>query len=234
MRVFTFSCDPYYHILRMFVHQFLAHWDDKQEVVIVGFSPLPFTIPPNFSFVSVGEFKDYPVNRWSDAVIKYLESVNDEVFVLMLEDYLLVRDVNIDAVRILADYMSAHEDIIRIDLAEDRLHASGTDMNYGYIKYIDLIKSAPGSPYHMSLWPGLWRRSNILKILQKGWTPWDVEIAGNNKLSAMPELLVLGTKQGPVRITLAARGGDPGKIDITALSYEDQKSLISEKRWKPA
>ncbi len=224
MRVLVTTCDHYHSVLKIFIHQFLRHWGQDQEVLILGFARPNYDLPESFSFKSLGQGEEYPPHRWTDALAKALSSVQDEVFVLMLDDYILTRPVNRAAILILYDYMMQFRDVIKIDLGEDRLYAQGADLIYNHVGYIDLIKSMPGSPYHMSLWPGMWNRMNMMTILEPGESAQDLEMRGTTRLSHMQELRVLGTRQAPVRIANVVRS-NPQDINLNSLSETDQYDL---------
>ena len=229
-RVVVLTSDKYIDAIRPFAYLFNKYWGKDTEVLVAGYTPPEFELPENFSFISVGKFEDYPIHKWSDSLIKLLGMIEDEVLVLMLEDYWLTRPVDTVAVNILADYARQFGYVLKIDLCADRLYAfSATD--YGHVARVDLIKSNPDSQYHMSLMTGVWRRDLLRKVLVPGWNPWEVEIAGTTHLRNMSmvegieNILVLGTRQWPVRHTLAFRGGDIGKLLLSDLSPNDIKEL---------
>lgn len=220
-RVVVTTSDKYLPALRPFAYLFNKYWSDEQDVLVMGFTPPSFSLPPNFAFMSLGDFNDYPVNKWTDAVIRGLEYIDDDVFVLMLEDYWLTRPVDKRSVQILVDYMRQFNYVAKMDLCGDRLYAHGADLNYGHVGHIDLVKSMPGSPYHMSLMTGAWNRRHLLRHLRPGWSPWDVEIVGTTNLSHDQDVIVLGTRQWPVRHTLAFRSGDSSTLKLDELATED-------------
>ena len=229
MRVIVTTCDTYHQALKIFIHQFNRHWGRSQEVLVAGFAKPAYPFPPNFDFISLGNMSDYPSHKWSNALAVLLNAIDDEVFVLMLDDYLLTRPVNREAIRILYDYMIQFGYVVKIDLCEDRLYAFGADINYGHVSYIDLVKSMPGSPYHMSLWPGMWNRLNLLKVIRPNESAQDMEIAGSTRLSHLQDLLVLGTRQSPLRITNAVRSNSNGSIDLSGLNQADIIDLKENK-----
>lgn len=233
MRVFVLTSDKYLPALRPFSWLFNRHWGEDQQVLVAGFTPPDFRLPDNFSFHSIGRMADYPVDRWSDALIKLLHEVPDEVFALMLEDYWLTRPVYREAVRMLYDYMRQFEYVVRLDLTGDRLHAEGASL-YGKCGHLDLIWSDPNSQYHMSTMTALWRKRHLLRVLIPGETPWDVELRGTPRLRALKdEMIVLGTREWPVKHTLAFRGGDAGKLLLDELSPGDRQALVELGYLKP-
>lgn len=227
MRVIVTTCDHYHHVLKIFIHQFNKHWGQDQPVLIAGFSRPSYELPSNFSFHSIGKIEDYPPHRWADALDRTLSIMDDEVFTLLLDDYILTRPVNISAIRILYDYMVQFKDVVKIDLCEDRLYAQGVDLDYDHAGYIDLIKSMPGSPYHMSLWPGMWNRTHLISILKPGESAQDLEVHGTTRLSHMQDLRVLGTRQAPLRIANVVRS-NPQDVNLNRLSEADRYELRTQ------
>ena len=220
-RVICAASDKYLPALRIYAHLLNKYWNPNPRVVVAGFSFPDFDLPDNFEFVSIGKQEDYPFQKWSNAICKFLNEIEDEAFVLMLEDYFITRPVNTPAVRILYDYMLQFEYVIKIDLCADRLYAHGADLNYGNVAYIDLIKSMPGSPYHMSLMTGLWRRKHLLRHLIPDESPHDVELIGTTRLSHDQDVIVLGTRLWPIKHTLGLRAGNAYELNLSELSAND-------------
>lgn len=228
MRVIVTTSDKYLHILKPFSYLFNRYWGHDQQVLIGGFTPPDFQLPGNFSFHSIGKFEDYPIGKWSNGLIDLLDSVDDEAFILMLDDYLLKRPVDVLGVKMAYNYARQFGYVLRFDLTWDRLFSYGARYpdevpDYGHLGHLDLVYSEPTREYHMSLMPAVWRRDNLLKVLQPDWSPWDVELEGTSHLQKhhAADMLVLGTRQAPIRIGLGLRGGNPGKLDLDAMRAED-------------
>lgn len=227
--VYVFTSDKYALALKGFAHLFNKYWDETMNVIVHGFSTPEFDLPSNFHFISYGPQSEYPVNRWSDVLIKALDETSpDQRPIIMLEDYWLTRPVNVDVVNALWVYMRSTDNVLKIDLMTDRLYAQGM-ADYGNIGFIDIIRSDPQSQYQMSLMTGIWNPQLLLSLSRPGETPWEMEIAGTPRVGAMGDnAMVLGTRQFPVRHILANRGGDPTKFitdglfpNISGLSQPD-------------
>lgn len=227
MRLHIVTSDRYIYAIRPFAHLLKKYWPDHPEVVVGGYSYPPFELPEKFTFHSIGPFGHYPVNRWSDGVIKFLQEIEDEVVCLFLEDMWLVRPVDTQVVRMGYDYMRQFEYVARLDLTSDRLYANGGRVKtYGALGHVRLIWSDPDSPYHLSLMPAFWRKAHLLEVLRPGETPWDTEIAGTPRLSALRnQMIVLGTDAVPVQVALAFRGGDHHKLLLDDLDPADIAEL---------
>lgn len=225
MRIFVLTSDHYIGAVRPFVYLFNKYWSDEQEVVVAGFKAPDFDLPPNFHFHSIGNMADYPVNKWSDALIKLLHDYTDDTFVLFFEDYWLSRPVNVQAVTMLYDYMRQFRNVLKMDLYSDRLYAGGMT-DYNHCGYLDLIRSDPASQYHMSLMCGLWNRELMLRFLIPGETPWQVELSGTPRVAAAAdEVMVLGTRNMPLRHILAHRRGNPNELLLDGLDPADVDAM---------
>lgn len=223
--IYVTTSDPYIWALRPYAYLLNKYWSPNPQVIVGGFTPPPFRLPPNFHFHSIGKFEDYPIEKWSDALIKMMSELPHEVFVLMLEDYWITRPVDDGAVSMLVDYMDQFRYVVRMDLTRDR-ELSGSATFYGKCGHLDLVISNPDSQYHMSLMTALWRKEHLLRVLVPGETPWDIEIGGTPRLRLFKdEIIVLGTKNEPVRHTLAFRGGDNSKLLLDAINPHDVEEM---------
>jgi len=227
-RVFVTTNDRHQWILPAFAHLFNRYWSSLQPVVVGGYKRPDFDLPDNFAFHQIAS-ENYPVERWSDGVMEFLRSVDDELFVWMLEDMLLTRTVDVATVSSLADYMMQHREVIRIDLTTDRLYAGaspGQRPDYEYWGHLDLVWSEPSSPYHLSLQAAIWRREYLLHYMVEGETPWQLEMEGTARLSSTPEMVVLGTRQYPCRYSLALKSERPEEPSITGMRRRDYEELV--------
>lgn len=206
MRVFVFTSDKQIWALKGFAHQFVKFWGRRQPVVVVGFTPPAFPLPSNFLFVSIGPFAKYPYECWSDAVIDCLAAVNDEIICWDMEDFWLLRPVDVEAVSMLERYMIHNTTVSRMDLSSDRANNPGIPYA-GSVGRLDLVESRPGvDPYHFSFQMGLWRRQDLLNCLKHGENPHQAEIEGSRRMIEQ-RYRALGTRQQPCRYLIAVQQG---------------------------
>jgi hypothetical protein len=230
------TSDNQYHCLGGYCHLFERYYGmGKVNTVFCGFSPLPDLPYPEYDFFSIGEFESYPPGRWSDALMKVLNNIADEVFILMLSDFWLTRQVDINALDMIYDYMHQYQNVIKFDLTTERLYAEGGgkylygNQTYNTLGYLDLIKSSHQSAYHMSLWTGMWRRDLLKKVLVFGETAQQIELNGTQRLAQYgDEMLVLGTRQAPMlhaNVIQAGQWNQDHNVGILALNEADRKEL---------
>lgn len=224
-RVLVPTCDKYISAIRPFAWLMKKYWVNHPEVVVGGFSEPEFEMPEKFSFISLGKESDYPIEHWSDQIYKFFNSVEDEVFIFMLEDMWIVEPVKDSVVNMVYDYMIQFEYVARLDLTGDRLNAGGARF-YGKLGNVDLIWSDPDGQYHLSTMPGFWRKRHLLNVIIPNETPWQLELQGTPRLSKLKaQVIVLGTNAWPIRNTLAFRGGSAQKLLLDEIAPEDVEEM---------
>lgn len=225
MQILVLTSDNYYHCLNPFIYQWNKYfwWSaakpDSVRQIICGFTIPEGIQAAGWEFYSIGRYEDYPADRWSDALIKVLDTMADEQFILMLEDYWLCRPADQLGIRMLYDYAGQFKNVLKIDLTADRLYVDGGGRYlYGYntyntVGYLDLIKSPPGSQYQMSLWGGIWNRDVMRRFLIPGERAQEVELRGTSRVNeAGDTVLVLGTRQSPVLHGNVYQSGRQGPV----------------------
>lgn len=226
--ILVFTSDKHIKAMRPFAWLFNRYWSPAQAVDVVGFAEPDFFLPSNFSFHSLGSMDNYPVGKWSNMLIDYLEIRNDiSHFVFMLEDYWIARPVNLSAIRMLYDYALQFRNVLKIDLVSDRLYAAGMT-DYDNCDYLDLVLSDYKSQYQMSLMAGIWNRELMLRFLLRNESCWELELNGTPRVAAAhDEVMILGTRQLPLRHILAHRNGNMGHTDLSGLKKVDVEELTN-------
>ena len=226
IRVFVITCDKYAWALRGFIHQFQKYWSTLQPVVVAGYTVPDVQFPDNFTFHSIAP-EEYDKDRWSTGLIEFLRAMPDEHFVLLLEDYWLCRGVNHQAIGTLHELCTQHTNVLRMDLSDDRQY-NGEAKDWDvlpYYGYNDIVWTPAGSPYQMSLQAGIWNRRLMLEVLRMDESAWKVELETGEK--ELDKVVVLGTRQRPVRYANMFRGGDasPEALNLTYLLPGDVEEL---------
>ncbi len=234
---------------------FFSQWEqhvgfnvDLFRIVLCGFTP-PNGQFDSFNvtheFYSIGKYEDFPHPMWSNALHQVLNEVADDVFILLLDDYWLLRRPDLQALRMMHSYMETYQYVLKFDVTDERMWADGGGKytygngNYDYLGYLDLIKSNFRSAYHMSLWGGFWNNTNLKKILIPGETAQQIELNGTTRLQEFgDELLVLGTRQAPMMHANVIQSGqwNTGQnIGVKSFSTSDEIRLreIKALTWKP-
>jgi hypothetical protein len=222
MQVLVIASEKYYHCLNPFMYLWNKYFGWQGiDIIVCVFSEPHFVYKENCGIYSVGDQADWPPQRFSEKLLKILDGIAEEQFILMLEDYWITRPVDRAAVRFLFDYAAQFENVLKIDLTYDRLYLNaGSDFLFGANTYdncahLDLLKSPFGSPYQMSLWGGIWNREQFKKVLVPGETAQEIETKGTSRVAE--DQLVLGTRQAPMlhgNIYQSRYKGEPCYNDI--------------------
>jgi hypothetical protein len=211
MRVLVFSCDKTQWALRPCSYLFNQHWSALQEVVVSGFRRPPFPLPGNWKFMQIAQ-ANYPPEKWTDQVMETLSQIDDDWVVAFMDDYWLKRTVDCEAVRSLYEYVRGAEDVLRVDLTDDRQYA-GRARDIGAWGRLDLVETDWDTPYQLSTQAALLHRRHWLSILRPGMSPWEYELQLQDMVKEkFRHLRVLGTRQSPVRYVngLGMGHGDKG------------------------
>ncbi|MGB8980304.1 MAG: hypothetical protein WCC12_00355 [Anaerolineales bacterium] len=182
MRTVVFTSDNHSWLLKGFFHQWQKYGGGR-EVEVAGFTP-PTCLPQGVKFHSIGRFEDYPVEKWSDGIIKFLQSIDDEYILFLLEDYWMMRRVHWEEIDIALETMIMHPNIVRFDVASDRMFSKGAmyvGTHQGFESSIDLC-SCKGA-YSISFQASIYRREKLLEVMFPGETPWQAEINGSGRLN---------------------------------------------------
>jgi hypothetical protein len=237
MQVIVIASEKYYHCLNPFLYLWFKYCG-TENVIICCFSPPKIDGRIQTDYYSLGQQDDWPAYRWSEKLIRILDEVAEEQFILMLEDYWLTRPVDVCAVKMLFDYAKQFQNVLKIDLGADRLYINGGSTflyganTYGHCGYLDLVKSPPGTPYQMSLWGGIWNREQLRRVLVPGETPQDIEIAGTSRVN--DDMLVLGTRQAPMlhgNIYQSRNSGQPIYEDATWAINPADLAYMRQQGW---
>lgn len=227
--VLVTTCDKHLWTMRPFAYLFNKYWSEQQEVYVLGESYPPFSLPQNFHFISAGV--PWPKEKYSNGVMSFLQSPRfpARIFIWLLDDYWLVRTVDHGGISTLIDLMTESVELLRIDLTSDRMCAGGAK-DVGYYGHYDIVE-AKGSPYQMSLQPGIWDKTVLSRIMRPNWSPWDVELTGTGVLNEMPNIRVIGTRQMPIRYTNGLKN-ERKEVCTTGMREEDLK-VLKDMQWLP-
>ena len=168
MKIYVTTSNDYTHLIPEMAARMNRYWPD-QDVTILGFDVAPPEFPKNFKFHSLGVQADFG-RSWTDPLKPFFESIDDEYFVLLLDDYFLTAPVDIDKVAFAEARMK--EGVEKFDLSDDRSKEMHSRLGGG------VIESDQKAPYRVSLQAGIWNRRYFLKYLKPSRDAWHFECDG--------------------------------------------------------
>lgn len=229
MPVFVFTNIKHHWLLPGCLFLLDTNWPGRQ-IDVVSYGRRPKEVPDKYGYRKINK-SNYPANRWSTGIIEFLERIDDEFFIMLLEDYWIAKPVKNDIVETCETYMknwSKKDNILRLDLSSDRA-AGKRSVHYMPLKTddghnFDLIKSKPMADYQMSVQAAIWNKELLLWVLEKDKTAWEVEVEGTEYLHLHPEVLVLGTKERPINYRPTYRV-NKNKFDYSYIPAELKNQL---------
>ena len=176
---YSFLIEPYYTLFNKYF--------PGQEIVFLGFDKRPHCeLPENCSFVSLGNQSDFG-KLWTDPLIPYIDSLEDEYFIFTVEDVMLLDHVDIKKFKILEDEIKNNRASkatldSHLNKHTDPLHYIGSWDDVWNDDKPNLRVLHQGAPYRTSLHPSIWKKEYFQKYLRPGLSAWEFELSEiNNK-----------------------------------------------------
>lgn len=224
LKVVCLTNDNYLWAVRPFAYLMCVYWSTQQPIVMGGFSYPRFRMTPNVEYVQIAT-QNYPANKWSNGLIKLLNAIEDDHVVFVLEDYWLSRTVDLRGVDMCHKYIKDRDNVLRIDLTDDRQYAGGMIDVESWGCY-DIVETLHGTPYQFSTQAGIWNRQLLLSLLKDGRTAWETEI----DTQPPADMRVLGTRQCPIRY---ANSMLRGKLQLSEIKKIPQPHRSKIRGWLP-
>ena len=214
LKIYVTTSDYYNHLIPGFAYLFNDYWSPIQEVTILCYTKPSYSLPDNFTMVSLGPAESFgnggpewadgmegnhslPTPKWTDSLRPVFEHLRDEHFILLQIDYFLNRRVQLEKIEVLKTFLR-RSDVVKIDLTLDRAR----QLHNPYTTHggLQIIVSAQDAAYRSSLQAAIWRTDYFLQLLKPNRNPWAFELIGMQELQHDGKL-ILGITQpraGPV------------------------------------
>jgi len=176
MRVVVFSCDRYSWLIPIFSHFYERFWpDNPYQTDFV-------TETKKIDGVNIFCTGEIP---WADRAIKYLESFEDETFLLFLEDYIINTTIDTNRIKMAENLCRGDIGCVRL-YPRRKLHSKNLiDFNInGFMEY-PLDKY-----YSVSLEPCIWQKEFFLEFLQRGENIWQTEDNGSIRVQKSKKKII--------------------------------------------
>lgn len=187
---------------------------------------------PSVSFMSIAD-ENYPANRWSTGLIRFLNMIEDDYFGLLLEDYWLTDNADMDGI----------DRIDRLPINCLRFDISGNRASYMNSNKACAIKRVDGdpycilglgyrtiatynpTPYQMSFQAAIWNKHELLLALRSEESPWGAEVRGSDRLGNVK--FVLGSDPAMMRYVPIWRSRQR-RYQIDRLKREDREYIVGQ------
>lgn len=169
MKVIVVASNKYINLINGFAHQFNKYWSDTQQVTVICYEKKPIQeIPENFSIHSVGKAEG---SYWTNGLIPFFSNLQDQQFVLFLEDHYLISEINTSLWES-AKSLVANQQVHKILLSNDSC-INWDNYSTDFDIWRKVSKSKCLAP--VSLTPSLWNTKVFLEFLKPNFTANDFE-----------------------------------------------------------
>ena len=213
-------------VLKYFQYFYEKYWNEL-SVFVLGFNkPVDTVFDKKFSFVEMGKKQENGVNGWSNYLIDFFEKSEDEFFVLGLDDFMVVRDIDKDVFEECLSMIKSDETIGRIELQPThQFNRDGIEHYKTTSNGIEFIKCSDSSKYRIAAAFSIWRKSWFLKNIERDWSPWEWELQGSKK-SNNDGFKVLGTKdRWAIKKIEGLSAKYDGKLNVCGMLSEDLENI---------
>jgi hypothetical protein len=234
LTVYITTCDSNQFVLKYFQYFFNKYWGKHMKVKILGFNKPNIEFDDNFEFVSLGTEQINGSSGWSNYLIDYFNTIDDEYFIFGIDDFMVARPVDEEVFNTCKELLS--NDVGRIDLQplqyarDPRLFYPYTEVNG--IKFFKMLQKDPngGDIYRTAGAFSIWNKKWFLKNLKPDWSPWDWEIKGS-RLSENDGFEVIGSyDRFAIKKSELLSNQYPGFINILGIRDKDinhMKTMVS-------
>ncbi len=168
MKILVTTSDKYSFLLEPYCELFNKYWPN-QEIIFLGFDENKAPpIPDNCKFHSLGVQKNFG-RYWTDPLIPYINSLEDEHFIVTVEDMMLMNHVDVGKLEMLErEIISGEADKALLDICLNEYaepHKNG------------ILKLRADAPFRTTLHPCIWKKNYFQRYLKPNYTAWQFEEA---------------------------------------------------------
>lgn len=171
LKAYIPTCDKFIYLIEANIISLERYFPSEIQITILGYSEPSFKLPNNVKFISLG--KDRGPRLWSTDLSDYFKSIDDEFFIYLNDDGVLVQKVEIEELKKI--YNKLDSKVGRISLTHDLFSRPYNHLNNMF------IESSQNADYRCSTQYSIWNRKYLLKYLEPGLTPWQFEINQSKK-----------------------------------------------------
>ena len=172
MKIYLLTSNKYTKSLCPINVKFLNKYWPDQDITIVGYEDVLELqdLPKNANIACVGIQEDFG-KTWTNALIPFFNKIEEEYFVLIFDDHILMNDVPLDKI-------SELEEEIQSNKAQKAMLGGGISLDHSapYKGNENLVVFSQHISYRTSLHPAIWRKEYFLKFLKPNMTSWDFEL----------------------------------------------------------
>ena len=168
-RIVITTCNEYSELLTTQLYSFKKHWPDREWPITIATD----AISNQLILHSELDIYEYKNRYWSNILLNCLQNYEEEIILLLLDDFILRSKVNNQLLFSLVLNMKRNKNINYLRLVPRPKPKSNEMAVFNEIK--------KNEPYRVSLQASLWRKKFLVDFLEVNETPWGFEINGNKR-----------------------------------------------------
>jgi len=224
--------DSNLYMIKYYQYLFNKYWGKHVQVYFLGYKEPDVKLEDNIHFVSLAEKRDPNPSAWSTALVEFFKSIDDEYFYFSLEDYLIIRPVDLAVIEACKEMMS--HNIGRIDLWNSVQFGPGRRnwvkfyKEHRGVKFCIQHQDPPPSVYRSSTSNSIWNRKWFLKTIEPNWSVWEYDTLANDGRNNNDGYDVLSTvdRWAPTVVHSLCKHW-PGKINLYGMLPVDREYIKS-------
>lgn len=175
LAILVSSCDRYSDLWSPFFGMFFKHWKNCPYDIYLCAESLKF--PDS----RVKTINPSAIQTWSEMLLGSLEKIDQKYVLLMLEDYLLLKDVDNQRIKACFDVLvKSNASCLRL------IGFLGPDKDFEN----DIGIVSKGRNYRVSTQASIWDKKVLQSLLRKEESAWDFEIKGTERSNLSDDLFL--------------------------------------------
>tara|TARA_R110000824_G_scaffold45728_1_gene132043 strand:+ start:13118 stop:13840 length:723 start_codon:yes stop_codon:yes gene_type:complete len=168
------TSNKYTYVCPLNIHFLNKYWPG-QEVILLGYEEVERlqNLPENVEVHMLGQQDDYGTS-WTDALIPFFQNLEEQHFVVLFDDMILMSAVDPEVIRRL-------EEEVVTGRAQKALIGGGMPLTSTTKMENGLLVFDQNMGYRATLHPAIWAKDYFLSFLEPNFSPWQFEILNENK-----------------------------------------------------
>lgn len=167
--------DETLHMIKIFQYLYNKYWNNDMQVYFLGYKKPDFDLDRNIHFISLADKRDSHSSNWSNGIIDFFSKIDDKFFYFSLEDFLVIRPVDLELLNICEEMLD--DNIGRIDLWNsvqfdpNRKPYLSLYREHRGVAFVKESQNAGPLCFRISCSNAIWNKKWFLKTLERNWSP---------------------------------------------------------------
>ena len=160
MKIIVLSCDKNIDTFEPFHHCMEKFWPDHPEIIY-----FTETVQnPYYATIPVPR----PLEEWTRGVREFLDKIDDNQVLLMIDDIFIRRPVNKRRINYASEHLKGNIAMFNFEKSFENTDSPSIYDGFRMKKH--------GSEFEVSLMCGLWQKDKLYKVLERNCDPWTIEL----------------------------------------------------------